>query len=551
MHFKPDESNEPFGAMIVFADGRRSAIPSDFRAGHVDLLADLANRARHPVLRTRLADVCWLLDRKRANFGTMALAGYGEIVTKADKGELLFRFEKEGGALQHDARDYLRRALQLGRMLGWEKPECITARGIVTMLRKRAAESRALVPLLWFAELDLDFRVSDAKEVGLDIDQVVANLPDGAHSHIVIELWRLGARAYQLAKSDEDRFRCQAAAAEQLAADADAAAKKENSAMMAAHWLSAAIAQLHGIPGTKERRTELRHRLIDIQARIPEEMSSFSHALDLREIADRVEKAIGKATLIDKLFIFASLSGSPEPEELVRTAEETIRQHPLSSLFGTSHMDHEGKVIHRTEGSGVGDPHSSAIANQIAQTEAIRRQIAAFGQIETARRSIMNEHALSDDVFRSLLQHSAFVPDDLVSTFARGFLRFFQGDFVSAIYILTPLLENSLRYVLKMSGHDVSMFDDATQTQEDRTISSLFEQMRTDLDDVFTKPITTDLENVFLTKPGPYLRHSVAHGLLHDGSPYGADAIYACWFIFRLCLLPLFPHRKELSLSDI
>src|SRR5665811_1044582 len=111
------------------------------------------------------------------------------------------------------------------------------------MLRKRAAESRALVPLLWFAELDLDFRVSDAKEVGLDIDQVVANLPDGAHSHIVIELWRLGARAYQLAKSDEDRFRCQAAAAEQLAADADAAAKKENSAMMAAHWLSAAIAQ--------------------------------------------------------------------------------------------------------------------------------------------------------------------------------------------------------------------------------------------------------------------------------------------------------------------
>jgi hypothetical protein len=195
MHFKPDESNEPFGAMIVFADGRRSAIPSDFRAGHVDLLADLANRARHPVLRTRLADVCWLLDRKRANFGTMALAGYGEIVTKADKGELLFRFEKEGGALQHDAHDYLRRALQLGRMLGWEKPECITARGIVTMLRKRAAESRALVPLLWFAELDLDFRVSDAKEVGLDIDQVVANLPDGAHSHIVIELWRLGARA--------------------------------------------------------------------------------------------------------------------------------------------------------------------------------------------------------------------------------------------------------------------------------------------------------------------------------------------------------------------
>jgi hypothetical protein len=153
---------------------------------------------------------------------------------------------------------------------------------------------------------------------------------------------------------------------------------------------------------------------------------------------------------------------------------------------------------------------------------------------------------LSEDVFTSLLQHSAFVPPNLVATFSRGFLRFFQGDFVSAIYILTPLLENSLRYVLKTYGHDVSIFDDATQTQEDRTISSLFEQMRMELDDVFTKGITTDIYNVFLRKSGPHLRHALAHGLLHDGSPYGPDAIYGCWLIFRLCLLPLFPYREQL-----
>jgi hypothetical protein len=137
---------------------------------------------------------------------------------------------------------------------------------------------------------------------------------------------------------------------------------------------------------------------------------------------------------------------------------------------------------------------------------------------------------------------------ELRATFARGFLQFFQGDFVGATYILTPLLENSLRHVLKMSGYDVSIFDDATQTQEDRTISSLFEQMRPELDSVFTKAITMDIDSVFLRKPGPYLRHSVAHGLLHDGAPYSPDAIYGCWFMFRLCLLPLFPHRKQFQI---
>jgi hypothetical protein len=113
--------------------------------------------------------------------------------------------------------------------------------------------------------------------------------------------------------------------------------------------------------------------------------------------------------------------------------------------------------------------------------------------------------------------------------------------------ILTPLLENSLCQVLKSQGHDVTIFDDATQTQQDRTISSLFEQMRPELDAIFTKSTTADIERVFLMKPGPYLRHSVAHGLLHDGDPYEADAIYGCWLIIRLCLIPLLPGRAELG----
>ena len=133
-------------------------------------------------------------------------------------------------------------------------------------------------------------------------------------------------------------------------------------------------------------------------------------------------------------------------------------------------------------------------------------------------------------------------------TFSRGFARFFHGDFVSGLYILTPLLENSLRHVLKSHGYDVTKFDDAKLTQEDRTISSLFDQMRQELVSVFGNAIVTDVENVFLKKSGPSLRHRLSHGLLHDGSPYGDDAIYGCWLIFHLCMLPLFDYREQLTL---
>jgi hypothetical protein len=58
----------------------------------------------------------------------------------------------------------------------------------------------------------------------------------------------------------------------------------------------------------------------------------------------------------------------------------------------------------------------------------------------------------------------------------------------------------------------------------------------------------SDIANVFLSTPGPHLRHSLSHGLLHDGAPYGADAIYGCWLIFRLCLLSLFRYRGQVEL---
>ena len=49
MHLKPHEREEPFGPMLAMADGRRSAIPADFREGHIDLLVDMAMRSANPV----------------------------------------------------------------------------------------------------------------------------------------------------------------------------------------------------------------------------------------------------------------------------------------------------------------------------------------------------------------------------------------------------------------------------------------------------------------------------------------------------------------------
>jgi hypothetical protein len=49
MHFKPNEPNDPFGPMMSLADGRRSAIPTDFRGEPLEVVAWMAERATNLV----------------------------------------------------------------------------------------------------------------------------------------------------------------------------------------------------------------------------------------------------------------------------------------------------------------------------------------------------------------------------------------------------------------------------------------------------------------------------------------------------------------------
>jgi hypothetical protein len=146
---------------------------------------------------------------------------------------------------------------------------------------------------------------------------------------------------------------------------------EQPSAMLASHMLAEAIAELHGVPGKKDRRKELRHRLVDVQAGISEEMSAFSHPNNLEELVKRVEQQMQHPSLRDRLFVFAALARSPDPAQLNEQAVKTIREHPLSSLFGASHHDREGKVVHRSEGAGFGDgADNSAISGRSRRKKA-------------------------------------------------------------------------------------------------------------------------------------------------------------------------------------
>jgi hypothetical protein len=545
-HFKPEERGEPFGPMFSSANGR-SPIPNDFRGPPTIVLSTILPRVTNPVLASRIADTCWLNDRSNSSAAIVAIDAYRRIVTLVGEGKLSYRFSAHHAVFDLHSLHYLRRALQIGYAIGRDKPTTMAVRSYVAQLRADAVAKGVPFAIQLLSELDLDFDISPASDVAKDIERIIPAPTKPDEFFLVHALWSLAARAFHQAKMGEEVMRCRIAAAECLVAQAEA---NKTSAMISAHWLEMAVAEYQGIAGKKERRRELRHRLIDVQAGISDEMGSFSTQADIRPLIENTEALFKGKSLFQKLALFALSVIAPDPDELRKAAVEQIQKFPLSSLFSTTHHDHEGKVIYRSPGGGgIGDPNEEAIENQIAQAEKIRRGMASSGRLDVARQLIMFEHAITERDLGIICSNSPFVPQGHELTFSRGFARFFQGDMIGALYVLVPQLENSLRDVLKQYGHDVTKVNSEDMTQEDRTISSLFENMRLELNSIFGQAVVDDVDRVFLRKPGPHLRHQAAHGLLFDAEPFGDDCVYACALIFRLCCVPLLPHWKAVEES--
>lgn len=403
-----------------------------------------------------------------------------------------------------------------------------------------ATPAKNIYGFLRFAALDLDYQISDPVLVAEETESL-ANDEQGERRH---SLMHSAARAYRAAKNQPDRDRCLVDAAEALVVVADG---HRSSAMGETHWLEKAVNELRRLPAAKARCLELKHRLIDAQSRILDEMQSFSHSDDITEVVDHARSAVTDKPLATTLRIFAILSHAPDPDALEDEARRMIAEHPLSSLFASTHYDGRGKPVHRTPGGGLGDDSDrSAIDEKIAQSEKIRRSIVATGTIEPMRQTIVTEHNVDDRAISLLCNHSRFVPSDRVAIFSSGLGHFFQGDMIAALHTLLPQIENSLRHILRLHGHDVIKINDDL-TQEDMGFTQLLARLRPQLDEIFGAAMITDLENTFIYRGGPQLRDRTTHGLIGQWEPFSEDSIYACWLIYQLCCLPLLPYWKQLE----
>jgi hypothetical protein len=137
----------------------------------------------------------------------------------------------------------------------------------------------------------------------------------------------------------------------------------------------------------------------------------------------------------------------------------------------------------------------------------------------------------------AIVAHSDFIPIGHHQIYGLGLARLWQGDYVTAASLLIPQLENSLRHVLQLVGRDSSKIEE-DGIQGDRALNVLLTYCRPDLEEVFGPEMIWEIDALFNFRPGPALRHELAHGKLHTQAFYSPDVISACWLIFYLVVIP-------------
>lgn len=543
LHQRLDLPKAPYSAMMEF-DGRRTAIGSDW-SGCGAVLEELGRRSPNPVICARLLDLAWLVERSRVDAGRAAVLAYIRVADGMLTRELRHRdYDSDHRPIGEVTRS-LRRGLQICDLLRLREDDsdlialktfCLASAGQF----ETEGDSQGLLAMM---NLALDYDLDLPEHCAPRMEAAARGFTSGTDPHFVCDALVGAGRAWRRAKDSANYERCMIEASCRMAEHGKALGGN----LSGSHFVQQAIDLLRGLssPDAKAFKRELRIELIRLQSAAEDEFGTFEYSYDLSELVKAVKDRTQGLSIKEALFLLAAIH-RPRPTSLIeQEAIEGMRKHPLGSLFGVQQHDSDGHVRFRSPGTDTRNIDPAALEHAIARQEGIYRETVVRGRIAVVLYQLASEHSVSLDEVFPLCRESPFVPPDLTETFSKGILAFLHGDMTSAIFILTPLLEASLIYVLK--GHDVDVVrhDEDSGTQEDMSITQLYKNHRGELEAIFSAPVIDDIERVFLTRSGPGLRHAIAHGTTSDGQSYSGDSIYACWLMWHLCLVPLFKDHFE------
>jgi hypothetical protein len=290
--------------------------------------------------------------------------------------------------------------------------------------------------------------------------------------------------------------------------------------------------------GVDDRISDLHRRMNDAGERAPEELGIIRSApIDISETVERARGSVKGKSGLDALKGLAELTSGIQFKESRKSAERTLREHPLLAALPATHIARDGRVIAKRPG-GIGDAGSEEYeANvwaQMIRDYSIYISLTVQGQILPALEILNLEHHFKEIDFVSIALRSPIVPLGREHLFGKALFVGIERDFSAALHLLIPQVENMVRFHLKASGRRTTTLSQAG-IQHELGLSGLMDLLI--VDEILGEDLAFEFRALFCDPLGPNLRNEVAHGLLDDGSSQSIHSVYAWWLALRLTFI--------------
>lgn len=538
-HFSVDR-NDAFGPMLSKGD-IRTPIPQDIAGEQSHVLAGIAGKIDHPLLRARVADVAWYNHKRLQQCAGLAIEAYCQAIESYLDDRLSYSYEPPSG-LSSKIVDLIQRAFHIIRGTGKHKAPPPTAVATWKRLYAKATELPCFQSLDRLAHLGQTLNLIEWTQVAKDAEKVAEHAEVNDYAADVKPGWELAAQAYQKSNDSEGFKRCKLKSIQETLKRR----KGVSSNLLKAGWTRDAIRDLRTIPGMQKEQDRLRIELLEQQEQAAHEIPTLSIPMDLTKERQGTINIFKNVTFPDFFYLFARICDVPEKIALhTNVIKRRQSDSFLSDLFnGRIYTDTLGRVINQAPFINLDEkPPPEWYDHECLTDLDIYYQICVETGLKPAVQTLLTNFAVDDRHLMAIVSASPFVATGFEQIYALGLARFFQGDMMPACHLLFPQLENSLRHVLSDAGIDTSKLDEE-MLQEDRSISGLLKNRREQLESIFGVDLIYIIDLLFNFKGGPCLRHELAHGKLAPGSCYHHSSVYACWLMYHMVCLPLLPYWK-------
>ena len=532
MRLSSNDKSEPFKPLAVF-HGWRSAVVDDFSSEAISFFSDIVPEITNVRLKARLADLAWLKASKRdLNNALVAIDAYRQIPLDAKTWIL-------------DGRECWCRALGLAAMLRTGAGSRIQEmERDIQQAFDSCKESDGYLAL-WLAELMAKFGLgkSNAYDIGGKLESLARTFDAGGDLDRARDCFDNSSKWYASAGDKTKSAKMTICHAEAFVKEAKARTATEHSSnMAAASFYENAIQILRTIPKADrlalkvdERIAEL-HQLLNEAGQLAlDEIKVFSSdGIDITQIVEASRSEVSGKTPIDALKAFVNLSQGMRISEMQDSAIKQLKQHPLSSLFGGTYMSRDGRVIAKINGINFDetlDGNHPNVQATVMRNHGLYLTLIVQGNILPALEILHLEHRIREIDFLSIVKQSPIVPPGREVFFAKGLYSGYDYDYVTALHLLVPQVENMVRYHLKNVGAKTTTVDDrGIETENGLSTLVGLPEMKA----VFRDDLTFEIKALFCDPIGANFRNKLAHGLLEYNSCNSLHGVYTWWLILRL-----------------